>query len=334
MTTITIGTRSFRAPIFVPSISSFETQLKPASALRLQYTLREPISLVSAYDVANDPELIKLCKAFREQGVLLLDSGGYESSRISRYSTDPEGKRWNFEKYSEIASNDIYDYIFSFDYFPKREEPVREFRERILKSFREHADVLDIEKLIPVIHIQTKEGDFRFNDGDAVDLFGYIAGQIECYFVSVPERELGQGIINRTNLARLISRRLRQSDCHLHVLGCGNLLSLSLLTVAGVTMCDGLEWCRTFAATDFHLHHFQQKDLFADPNYYSRNPVAEYIFKETQLDYQTQVAVRNLLSFQVFADDLQNRLEQFSINEFVRSCFGDVAGDAVRGLEA
>src|ERR1700731_4447556 len=143
MATITIGTRSFRTPIFVPSISSFETQLKPVRALGLQYTLREPISLVSAYDVANDSELIKLCKAFREQGVLLLDSGGYESSRISRYSSDPDGTRWNFEKYSSIAGNDIYDYIFSFDYFPKRQEPVREFRERILRSLREHADVLD-----------------------------------------------------------------------------------------------------------------------------------------------------------------------------------------------
>jgi hypothetical protein len=333
MPTITIGTRSFRVPVFIPSISSFETQLKPASALRLQYTLREPISLVSAYDVANDPELIKLCKAFREQGVLLLDSGGYESSRILRYSTDPDGTRWNFDKYSSIASNDIYDYIFSFDYFPKREEPIMEFRERILSSFREHADVLDIEKLIPVIHVQAKDGDFRFSENDVIELFGYIAEQVESRFVSVPERELGQGIIMRTNLARLISRRLRQSNCHLHVLGCGNLLSLSLLSAAGVTMCDGLEWCRTFAANNFHLHHFQHKDLFADPNYYGRNPVAEYIFRETQLDYQTQVAVRNLLSFQAFVDDLQNRLDQFSINEFVRSCFGDIAGDAVRMLE-
>jgi hypothetical protein len=87
MAAITIGTRSFRVPIFVPSISSFETQLRPASALRLQLTLREPISLVSAYDVANDPELVELCRAFRGQGVLLLDSGGYESSRILRYSS-------------------------------------------------------------------------------------------------------------------------------------------------------------------------------------------------------------------------------------------------------
>ena len=148
MATIAIGSRSFRTPIFVPSISSFETQLKPASALSLQLTLREPISLVSAYDIANDSELIKLCKAFRDQGVLLLDSGGYESSRILRYSSEPGGKLWNYDKYASIASNDIYDYIFSFDYFPSPGEPAKDFRERILASFRQHADILDIEKLI------------------------------------------------------------------------------------------------------------------------------------------------------------------------------------------
>ena len=81
------------------------------------------------------------------------------------------------------------------------------------------------------------------------------------------------------------------------------------------------------------LHHFQHKDLFADPDYYRRNPIAEYIFKETQLDYPTQVAVRNLLSFQAFTDDIQNRLDKFSVNEFVRSYFGEVAGEAVRTLE-
>jgi hypothetical protein len=52
MGTITIGNRSFETPVLVPSVSSFETQLNPVDALRLQYTLREPISLVSAYDVA------------------------------------------------------------------------------------------------------------------------------------------------------------------------------------------------------------------------------------------------------------------------------------------
>lgn len=56
MSTITIGDRSFETPILVPSVSSFEAQLRPRDALRLQITLQEPISLVSAYDVALEQD--------------------------------------------------------------------------------------------------------------------------------------------------------------------------------------------------------------------------------------------------------------------------------------
>jgi hypothetical protein len=84
---VTIANRSFEAPILVPSVSSFETLLRPDAALRLQTVLAEPISLVSAYDIANSkPPLIDACVEFRKNGVLLLDSGGYESSRIARYA--------------------------------------------------------------------------------------------------------------------------------------------------------------------------------------------------------------------------------------------------------
>jgi hypothetical protein len=82
---ITIANRSFEAPILVPSVSSFETLLRPDAALRLQTVLAEPISLVSAYDIATSgPALLAACVEFRKNSVLLLDSGGYESSRIGR----------------------------------------------------------------------------------------------------------------------------------------------------------------------------------------------------------------------------------------------------------
>src|SRR5688572_5731690 len=114
MGTITIGHRSFETPVLIPSVSSFETQLPPRDALRLQLTLQEPISLVSAYDVWLDrKELGSLCKQFRKHGVLLMDSGGYESSRIGQYARDAGHPSWSFSRYSKIAEDDSYDFIFS-----------------------------------------------------------------------------------------------------------------------------------------------------------------------------------------------------------------------------
>jgi hypothetical protein len=132
MGTLTIENRSLETPVLVPSVSSFETQLPPIDALRLQYTLREPISLISAYDISLEQrELIRLCKEFRRHGVLLLDSGGYESARISRYVRENRQKRWNFSKYEQIASEDIYDFVFSFDYFLEHDESPKAFSQEI-----------------------------------------------------------------------------------------------------------------------------------------------------------------------------------------------------------
>jgi hypothetical protein len=129
MAIITIGDRSFQTPILIPSVSSFETQLNPRDALRLQYTMREPISLVSSYDVSRErEELVSLCKVFRRQGVLLLDSGGYETQRIDRYALEGGGvQRWTFGQYAKLAAEDIYDFIFSYDYFLNEHETAADF---------------------------------------------------------------------------------------------------------------------------------------------------------------------------------------------------------------
>jgi hypothetical protein len=337
MGNITIGNRSFETPILVPSVSSFETQLKPRDALRLQYTLQEPISLVSAYDISLDrKDLIPLCKTFRNHGALLLDSGGYETQRIYRYAPDTQQGRWDFATYAQIASEDIYDLIFSYDYFLNDNESLSHFLERLLLEFRKHSDVLDITKLIPVVHIQTLDGKRPLTDDEIAKLFRSVAREIDCQFVAVPERELGAGLPARARLTQRIVSAIKQDakDCQLHILGCGNLLSFSVLAFAGATMCDGLEWCRTLAADNFHLHHFQQKDLFVDPEYYKGNPIAEFMMEDTTLNYPSAVAVRNLLSFQSFTQSLHGCLSKHTVQEFVSEYFGSRAGEAIRTLGA
>jgi hypothetical protein len=337
MSTVTIGDRSFETPILVPSVSSFETQLRPRDALRLQITLQEPISLVSAYDVAlEQDELISLCKTFRKQGALLLDSGGYETQRISRYAPDEKRERWDFKQYTEVASEDIYDLIFSFDYFLNEGESTVDFSRRLIREFHAHSKILDITKLIPVIHRQSLDGRHSLNDDAVAEVFATVLTQINCQFIAVPERELGSGLPARAHLARRIVSTIRQHaiDCHLHILGCGNLLSFSAFALTGMTMCDGLEWCRTLTADNFHLHHFQQKELFVDQDYYKGNPIAEFIMESAQPNYASIVAVRNLLKLQTFTQTLHQRLNQRTVENFIRDNFGDRAGDAIRTLEA
>jgi hypothetical protein len=208
MSTITIGDRSFETPILVPSGSSFETQLRPRDALRLQITLQEPISLVSAYDVAlEQDDLIPLCRTFRKQGgALLLDSGGYETQRIYRYARDDKQERWNFKEYAKVASEDIYDLIFSYDYFLNKGESTSDFSRRLIRELHAHTDVFDITKLIPVIHLQTRDGEHSLGDEAVVELFATVLEHVNCQFIAVAERELGTGLPARARLTKLIVR--------------------------------------------------------------------------------------------------------------------------------
>jgi len=230
----------------------------------------------------------------------------------------------------------IYDFIFSYDYFRRSGESKSAFSKRIIREFRRHSDIIDIKRLIPVIHVRSADGKYPLTQREIVELCGAVVTEISCRFIAIPERELGAGITGRATLTREIVSEIKRhrQNCALHVLGCGNLLSFSLLAVAGAMMCDGLEWCRTFAADNFHLHHFQQKDVFADPGLYIGNPLAEFVIREVEHNYPTAVAVRNLLSFQSFTRHLHARLGQRKVHEFVGENFGGTAGDAVRELEA
>ena len=266
----------------------------------------------------------------------MLDSGGYETQRISRYARDDKQERWDYKQYASIASEDIYDFIFSYDYFLNEGESISDFSKRLIHELHAHSNNLDITKLIPVIHRQTLDGRHSLDDDAVAELFAAVLAHINCQFIAVPERELGSGLPARVNLARRIVTAIRQNarDCYLHILGCGNLLSFSAFALAGVTMCDGLEWCRTLTADNFHLHHFQQKDLFVDQDYYRGNPIAEFIMESAQPNYASIVAVRNLLSFQTFTQSLHQRLNQRTVEDFIRENFGNRAGDAIRALEA
>lgn len=334
--TITIGNRSFQTPVLVPSVSSFETQLLPADALRLQLALREPISLVSAYDAAKDPKnLVPISIEFRKSGVILLDSGGYEASRSSQYAQVAREELWTFDDYAEVAKQDNFDFAFSYDYFPEKDESGDAFLERLITELRKHSEVLDIAKLIPVIHLQSADAAQRLSEADILNCFRRVSSEMECRFIAVPERELGVGLPDRARLTRLLATQIRSKgeECGLHILGCGNLLSFSMLSVAGATMCDGLEWCRTLAVANFHLHHFQQKDLFSDPQHYLGNPMAEFLVRDANLDYPAAVAVHNLLNLQAFTQRLHARMGDGDVHKFIGEHYGEVAGAALRAIE-
>ena len=338
MHSVSAENKSFNTPLLVPSISSFETQLNPIAALQLQYLLREPVSLVSAYDIKRQGKSYEeLCHQFRKSGILLLDSGGYEHSHVLRYSPNA-APTWTFDDFKAVCGLALYDYVFSFDYFwcdISENESVADFEARLLGEMFSSHDFAPPHKLIPVLHLHARNDETKkLSEAEIISLVTRIASECQSPFVAIPERELGDGLLARYRLAKAICDALARqgNEVGLHVLGCGNLLSFAYFAVAGVWMADGLEWYRTFVADDFHLHHFQQEPVFGSACGRTYNPAADLILAQ-ELPYRVKVATINLMSLQTFSSELVARLQTQTVHELVMEMFGKKAGAELQEVE-
>jgi queuine/archaeosine tRNA-ribosyltransferase len=327
---ITFGAKQLVLPVLIPSISSFETVISPGNALALQSLLSEPVTLVSAFDVDHIAGLREQIAEFRQDGkIVLLDSGGYESSRISRYI--PEGQTgaearllWSFEQFKHVVQSCETDLVASFDYFLQEDDPSQsysDFEIELLSNLQDHTSFINAENLVPVIHLQNKAGTYFFDHSETRDICSRIASEFGPRFIAVPERELGAGIGERVAKVKEIVAALKNTETRLHILGCGNPLTFALLAKAGAAMGDGLEWCRTLIGPDYKLHHFQQADLFEEHEYKLPNAGADYL-RQNLSDYTAGTLVRNLRGLQQFNSDLAEAIDSGHLRAFIEQHFG------------
>lgn len=106
------------------------------------------------------------------------------------------------------------------------------------------------------------------------------AEQLYPVLLAVPERTLGEGIVERTRTVRKIREALNALEvyCPLHLLGTGNPLSIIAYALAGADSFDGLEWCQTVVDHETgRLSHFQQWDLFRHQTEWGQNNTLPYI---------------------------------------------------------
>ncbi len=334
MKNFVIGAREFEPPVFVPSVSSYETQIPPDQGLLIQDAIGEPISLASAFDLKFNGDLPAAARSFRDrQGVLLLDSGGYESSRYNRFSTSSEkNAQWSMQEFLTSVTRIEYDLTFGFDVFPQSGDSPVDYVDRMTLLLADQSRLIPDSQTIPVVHLVNEDGATIFDDKLSADVIRRVDDQWEAKFIAIPERELGVGIIERAVLARKLVRALNGSDCRLHALGCGNPLSVALLGVAGISMMDGLEWCRTVVGPeDTHLHHFQQLELFeADLTPFDLTAAMMY---NANANYTLRTALHNLVFLREFMERLRESMRLNNVNDFLTSLYGTGVAKALRAIE-
>lgn len=262
--------KTLRLPAFVFSLSSHETQVTPTEGAPLLHYLESGAMLISAYDAwkcKRDSILNSSIKKLRNStDVLFLDSGNYEANRKNDiYAEKKRPHGWKKEYYWKTVARLSPDLAFSFDTVNPKGEPER-IAARIAANFR--ADERALQKrdyiLCPIIHLPKEyKGSLA---KCAAQIVSSVARKLEPVMLAIPERELGDGLLERAKTVRDIRKALDALGKYypLHLLGTGNPISMIALAAAGADSFDGLEWCRTVADYDKgFLFHFQQFPFFS-----------------------------------------------------------------------
>lgn len=306
-------------PTLFLSVSSYETQLVPADAVRALRVFGAPTILISAYDLVKrrKPQaMLDEIKEYRENGgFVLVDSGNYERSRLGT-------RRWKADDLKEALAQTPHDWAFCFDVMNPLHDADRAI-DKIVKAV-ERDRAFTSAPVLPIVHAPIrKKGGYKLTDIPRI--IREVADRLEPQLIAIPERELGPGLIARIRTVRAIREELSKLPFYqpLHLLGTGNPWSMAVLAAAGADTFDGLEWCRMAVDRDKdRLHHFQHFDFFSYQAGVADSPVTRGALADQAVDFAGKVAFHNLDYFASLVNSMREAVTAGSIEAFVVTVVG------------
>lgn len=327
LSSIDLGRLTLQLPSFVFSLSSHESQVSPKDGVNLLQLLEPSAGLISSYDVwkyyKKDRVFWASVKRIQQSKcALFLDSGNYEASRKNDHFSrryNPQG--WNQNSFIEITCKINPDIAFSFDKWPIIGS-IDDVVNRIIRNF--HADQRAIRTLnfpiCPIIHLPAHHKGITVAEC-ASQIIKKVVKSLDPIMIAIPERELGDGLIERVRTVRNIRKTLNSIGKYypLHLLGTGNPITMIALAAAGADSFDGLEWCRTVADyEDGTLFHFQHFDCFRE-KYSSRLQLKiKKIISDSEATYTAQVASYNIDFFTDLTRTIQNMIHRGNVEYLLK----------------
>jgi tRNA-guanine family transglycosylase len=319
---IALRDRKLLTPSYFPSISSYGVKFSMNDLLYLLSFHKYPRLLLSAYDLYNSEprekaRLMSTIKEYRQQGLLFVDSGLYESS----WRNDPN---WNITSYKSLLSQTQFDLYTSFDALPdlKKRETQAEFGDRTFKNVLESSVLQNDNLLIAILH-----------GSSPAALISIVEEFVErhpnlCGAIAVAERDCGYSVLERAGTISEIRRKLnkRGNENLLHVLGCGNPLSILLFSYCGADTFDSLDWLKYVINPDPNsllINDFSHLPLLNCKCRICDDP------KHKSVDYLEKVLLHNLYFYQNFVVQIQSLIRHDNLETYLRAHFGDEIIDQV-----
>jgi hypothetical protein len=351
---LTIHGKMLQLPCFVFSLSSHETQVTPVGGLELFQLLNPSACLVSAYDVwkianhrknnkrlevgqskkrliqtkhtvlkttRNQPIINHINRLCSSESIVFLDSGNYEAYRKNDYYSKYNKEGWQNKYFRTIVDILSPDVIFAFDkHNPKGH--VDRIAKRIISDFNADKTFLASKDcvLCPIIHLPEKNAKTPAENASAIACI--VASEVNPSLLAIPERELGDGLLERVKSVRDIRHALNGLGRYypLHILGTGNPITMLALAAAGADLFDGLEWCRTVVDYDKGtLFHFQHFDCFRELYHSRLRPAIRAVIDNPNASYNAQVACYNFDYFTDCTKTMQRMISAGLVEDLLRT---------------
>ena len=332
-------------PVYFFSLSSYETKISPQRGIEALHVLGAKSVLVSAQDTEAAPLGGKLMgnlkRISRAGGIVLLDSGNYEAGRITKLGAFFDKgvasslPAWSLKRYYDALKRTPHDMAFAFD---KVKPPANDLGKIVASAVsavrRDQAH--SAQPVLPILHLPYGR-DGRVRTKNAPEAIRRVAETLEPPLIGVPERELGEGIIERVTTMKQIRNALNELLYYqpVHVLGTGDPISVALLSAAGADSFDGLEWCRFVLDADrARLYPMQDYDFFRWQDEVSPfKPSAGEQEDSQTLTWLGRVAVHNIEFYLGWMKDLRRALsDETRLVEFLTKLVPGNELDDVRSV--
>ncbi len=237
ITIISGGRKELATPTFFPAVSSRQSfALK--GLLELLLSEKYPRLYISAYDIYEQPEvyntetILSISRNFMNGCTVMVDSGCFESHHR-------DDSKWSHGKYKEAINKIKSDYYMAFDPIPRLEQSKDEYQKKLFSNLNESRDIQSGEShLVAILHGMSPDS-----------LIVNVKHYLDEYkgketIIAIPERECGESLLQRCrtiiNIRRILSNS--QGPQILHILGCGDPISISTYVYCGADSFDSAEW--------------------------------------------------------------------------------------------
>ncbi len=300
---LSICGKPLTTPTYFPSISGAGTRYDLKQLIDLCLNSGYPRVLLSAFDLSNfTPEVLKgiedKLKVYREDGkFIFLDSGTFEKYWL-------RNNEWDFKSYEKIVCRIETDFYASFDDFPMPGDRADSIADQIIENVSASIKLNHNGQCLTVCH----------GPGKMLNVISNLASKRPdlCAAISIPERECGNSIESKVRTIYEIREMLQEKkvDSLIHILGCGNLISMVLYSLAGADSFDSVDWSRWLLD--------RRNCKFSDIGHISLLDCECRVCSRSNLEGITKAIYHNLYFYQDFLSSFRDSIKGKSESKFLR----------------